>query len=57
MVQLHDYMADTHLRSGALVQVLVGYAVEGPPISVMFPSAKHLAPKVRVFIDVVAAAV
>ncbi len=57
VVQLHDYMADTHLRSGALIQVLGEYAVQGPPISVLFPSGRHLAPKVRAFIDVVASAI
>ncbi|MCQ8781850.1 LysR family transcriptional regulator [Mangrovibrevibacter kandeliae] len=54
LVQLHDYMARPHLRSGQLVQVLDAYAASGPPISVLFPSNRHLAPKVRVFIDFVA---
>lgn len=54
VVQLHDYMADAHVRSGELVQVLAEYAVEGPPICVLFPSGRHLAPKVRAFIDAVA---
>jgi LysR family transcriptional regulator, regulator for bpeEF and oprC len=54
LVQLHTYMAEPHLRSGQLVQVLGGYAVTGPPISILFPSNRHLAPKVRAFIDFVA---
>jgi DNA-binding transcriptional LysR family regulator len=54
LVQLHTYMAEPHLRSGQLVQVLTDYAAMGPPISVLFPSNRHLAPKVRVFIDFVA---
>ena len=54
LVQLHTYMADPYLRSGQLVQVLSEFAAEGPPISVLFPSYRHLAPKVRVFIDFVA---
>jgi LysR family transcriptional regulator for bpeEF and oprC len=54
LVQLHTYMAEPYLKSGQLVQVLSEYAADGPPISVLFPSNRHLAPKVRVFIDFVA---
>ena len=54
LVQLHTYMAEPHLKSGQLVQVLSEYAAAGPPISVLFPSNRHLAPKVRAFIDFVA---
>jgi LysR family transcriptional regulator for bpeEF and oprC len=54
LVQLHTYMAEPHLKSGRLVQVLGRYAADGPPISVLFPSNRHLSPKVRVFIDFVA---
>lgn len=53
-VQLHRYMAEPYLKSGQLVQVLGEYAATGTPISVLFPSSRHLAPKVRVFIDFVA---
>ncbi|WP_420137422.1 LysR family transcriptional regulator [Sphingomonas sp.] len=53
LVQLHTYMAEPHLKSGALVQVLSDYAVDGPPISVLFPSSKQLSPKVRAFIEFV----
>lgn len=53
LVQLHTYMAKTHLASGQLVQVLADYAADGPPISVLFPTSRHLAPKVRAFIDFV----
>ena len=53
LVQLHTYMAEPHIRSGALVEVLPAFAADGPPISVLFPSSKNLAPKVRAFIDFV----
>ncbi|WP_404713706.1 LysR substrate-binding domain-containing protein [Sphingomonas sp. MMS24-J13] len=53
LVQLHTYMAEPYLKSGQLVQVLSEYAAPGPPISVLFPSNRHLSPKVRVFIDFV----
>ncbi len=54
LVQLHTYMAESYLRSGQLEQVLSEFAAEGPPVSVLFPSNRHLAPKVRAFIDFVA---
>jgi LysR family transcriptional regulator for bpeEF and oprC len=54
LVQLHTYMAEPYLKSGQLVQVLSEYAAPGPPISVLFPSNRHLSPKVRIFIDFVA---
>ncbi|MBY3168133.1 substrate binding domain-containing protein [Rhizobium laguerreae] len=53
LVQLHTYMAEPHIKSDKLVEVLRPFSVDGPPISVLFPSAKHLAPKVRAFIDFV----
>ena len=53
LVQLHTYMAAPHLEAGRLVQVLEPFAVDGPPISVLFPSSRHLSPKVRAFIDFV----
>jgi LysR family transcriptional regulator for bpeEF and oprC len=56
LVQLHTYMAEPHLKTGALVQVLEDHAVDGPPISVLFPSARQLSPKVRAFIEFVSAA-
>nr|WP_281029227.1 substrate binding domain-containing protein [Rhizobium deserti] len=53
LVQLHTYMAERHIKSGALLEVLAPFAADGPPISVLFPSSKNLAPKVRAFIDFV----
>lgn len=53
LVQLHTYMAEPHIRAGRLTEVLTPYTADGPAISVLFPSARNLAPKVRVFIDFV----
>jgi LysR family transcriptional regulator, regulator for bpeEF and oprC len=53
LVQLHTYMTERYLASGELVQVLANYAAPGPPISVLFPSSRNLAPKVRAFVDFV----
>jgi LysR family transcriptional regulator, regulator for bpeEF and oprC len=53
LVQLHTYMAEPHLAAGRLIQVMSAFAADGPPISVLYPSGRHLASKVRVFIDFV----
>ncbi|MFK0335180.1 LysR substrate-binding domain-containing protein [Rhizobium sp. NPDC090275] len=53
LVQLHTYMAERHIASGKLVEVLAPFAGDGPPISILFPSSKNLAPKVRAFIEFV----
>jgi DNA-binding transcriptional LysR family regulator len=39
------------LQAGSLVPLLQAYAVEGRPISVVYPSARHLASKLRILID------
>ncbi|EIS7448921.1 LysR family transcriptional regulator [Citrobacter sp. FDAARGOS_156] len=40
-----------YLESGQLVEVLGDYAGEAKPVSVLYPDRRHLAPRVRVFID------
>lgn len=40
-----------YLKSGQLVEVLGDYAGEAKPVSVLYPDRRHLAPRVRVFID------
>ncbi|MCA9608731.1 MAG: LysR family transcriptional regulator [Myxococcales bacterium] len=39
------------LREGRLVRLLPGWCSSEQPISVVYPSARHLAPKVRAFIE------
>lgn len=39
------------IQSGQLVEVLADYAGESKPVSVLYPDRRHLAPRVRVFID------
>ena len=53
VAQLHNYMVEQYFASGELVQVLDEFTAEGPPICILFPSTRHLAPKVRAFIDIV----
>ena len=39
------------LEAGRLEEILPGYAIQGPPISVFFPSRQHLPARVRAVID------
>lgn len=55
LVQLHGYMAEALIAEGRLVQVLADYAADGPPLSILYPSSKQMLPKVRAFIDAIAA--
>lgn len=55
LVQLHAYLAAPAIESGRLRPVLEEFvAADGPPIMVLYPSARHLSPKVRIFVDFVA---
>jgi DNA-binding transcriptional LysR family regulator len=42
------------IRAGRLERVLDGWASASAPIYAMFPSARHLSPKVRLFVDALA---
>lgn len=48
---LPSYVVNDDLRSGKLVQLLAAYAEAAEPIRVIYPSKRHLSPKVRLFID------
>jgi len=51
VVQSNWWTMHTDLENGTLTRLLESYAVEGRPISVVYPSARHLAGKLRVMID------
>ena len=53
---LSRLVAESSLRSGALVQVLRGVLEEETQIALVYPERKYLLPQVRAFVDVVAAA-
>jgi DNA-binding transcriptional LysR family regulator len=53
LAHLPVYVAEPHLRSGALVPVLVEHMVPFGALSLIWPSNRQLAPKVRVFVDFV----
>lgn len=50
-VQVPRYHIDKHLRSGALIEFFPEWAPPPIPVSVMYPHARHLSSRVRVFID------
>lgn len=50
-IQVPRYHVDSHLRSGALVEVFPDWAPPPLPVSVMYPHARHLSSRVRVFMD------
>jgi len=49
--QLATFLIGDQLRSGRLVAVLTPFAAPGEPIRALYPSARHLSPRVRRFID------
>jgi len=46
-----EFIVRPYLESGELVAVLQDYLKEGGKFSVVWPSSRHMLPKVRVFID------
>lgn len=52
--QLATFLVGDDLRTGRLRPILESYALDGPPIRVVYPTGRHLSPKVRHFIDLLA---
>lgn len=51
LIQAARYQVRHHLASGALVEVLQGWAPEPYPLHVVYPTNRHLSAKLRVFVD------
>jgi DNA-binding transcriptional LysR family regulator len=51
IAQMHDYYSDEAIDRGALEPVLERFRPSADPISLVYPSTRHLAARVRVFID------
>ena len=51
ILQAPGIAVDQYLASGALVEILKPYRPPPRPITVLYPSRKHLAPQVEVFLD------
>src|ERR1700740_2862662 len=52
---LPDFAIGRQLREGLLVTVLDDYSDRSGPLRILWPSSRHLAPKLRVFVDFLAA--
>jgi LysR family transcriptional regulator, regulator for bpeEF and oprC len=55
LAQLQGYFADALIASGALVAVLEKFSPQLEPVWLVYPQTRHLSPKVRVFVDFMAA--
>jgi DNA-binding transcriptional LysR family regulator len=51
IARLATFLISDDLRTGRLVPVLEHVDADGPPIRAVYPSSRHLSPKVRSFID------
>jgi DNA-binding transcriptional LysR family regulator len=55
IVYLPDFAIARQLQEGVLVPVLDDYTDHSGPLRILWPSSRHLAPKLRVFVDFLAA--
>lgn len=55
LIQVPRFRVEAHLQEGRLVEVLADWPAPRLPVSVLYPQQRHLAPRVRAFVDWVAA--
>jgi DNA-binding transcriptional LysR family regulator len=55
LAQLQGYFADAPIANGALAVVLQKFKPQLEPVWLVYPQTRHLSPKVRVFVDFMAA--
>ena len=48
---LSRFVVGRHIASGSLISLLDNFLQEDIPIYAVYPSGKHLSPKVRAFLD------
>ncbi|MCP8896956.1 LysR family transcriptional regulator [Shinella daejeonensis] len=51
LIHLPTYITGNDLRAGALVEVLKPFRASPDPIQLLYPSKRHLSPRIRAFID------
>jgi DNA-binding transcriptional LysR family regulator len=51
IARLATFLISDDLRAGRLVPVLDEFSLDGPSVRAVYPSSRHLSPKVRSFID------
>lgn len=54
IVQMTDYLLETHVHEGRMVQVLPDWGTDPLPVHVVYPQNRHLSAKMRVFVEWVA---
>lgn len=50
LLQAYHFVAQRHVQSGALVEVLQAFAGRSRPFSILYPHNRHLSAKVRAFV-------
>jgi DNA-binding transcriptional LysR family regulator len=55
LIQAPRYRAEADLRAGRMIEVLPDFPPSPTPVSVLYPRSRQLSPRVRVFIDWLAA--
>ena len=53
-VYLPSFIVGEDLQAGRLVAVLADFTMVGATVNAVYPHARHLSPKVRVFVDFLA---
>ena len=53
LVQLGAFLVAEDIREGRLIAVLEDVVREQPPVCAVYPTRRHVSPKVRLFIDVI----
>ncbi|GGA51495.1 LysR family transcriptional regulator [Nitratireductor aestuarii] len=51
LVQLSAFLVGEDIKHGRLISVLTEFARDEPPICAVYPTRRHLSPKVRMFIE------
>ncbi|NMG67897.1 LysR family transcriptional regulator [Azoarcus indigens] len=51
LIQVPRFRVEPHLQTGALVEILQPWQGPPLPISVLYPSQRHLSPRVKAFVD------
>lgn len=51
IIQLPTYLTQKAIKNNQLIPILSEFSVEPEPIRIIYPSKKHLSPRVRLFID------
>lgn len=54
VIRLPEYIVAADVEAGVLVPLLDGWAPPAVPVHVVYPSARHLSPRVRAFAELVA---